>query len=222
MPKLITIHPDRLRPNQWNSNVVSPENEEKLATSLKELGQFKPVVARYLPDEETDTDYEILGGEHRWLELRKARHDQIHVFDLGEIDDLLAKKISLADNARYGSDDSAELAKLMADIGADQIHTFLPFTDSDVTAIFASAHIALDELDLPDEVGIEARAALDDGSSSKTPKTHTIMRFKVTLGDAESITALIAEAQRDHGFSGADDLTNAGDALVHLLLGEPD
>ena len=39
----------------------------------------------------------------------------------------------------------------------------------------------------------------------------------MTLGDAERLTALIAETQKIQGLTTSDELTNAGDALVHLL-----
>ncbi len=45
------------------------------------------------------------------------------------------------------------------------------------------------------------------------------MRFKVTNADAEKITREISQVRKTHGFTAEDDLTNAGDALVYLLLG---
>jgi hypothetical protein len=44
------------------------------------------------------------------------------------------------------------------------------------------------------------------------------MRFKISLGDAEAISALIEKIQKRHGLTASDELTNAGDALVHILL----
>jgi ParB-like nuclease domain len=215
MPKLVKIHPDRLRPNTFNPNSLSPANEAKLAKSLVDLGQFKPVIARFLPDKETGTDYEILGGEHRWTELRGMGVEEIYVFDLGKIDNKTAKKISLADNARYGVDDVGELATILSDIGVEDAQLFLPYTDTDVSAIFASSSISLDELDLPDSYDVETTP---EPKSSKAPKTHTVMRFKVPLTDAERITELVAKTAKRQGFTTGDELTNAGDTLVHLLL----
>ena len=44
------------------------------------------------------------------------------------------------------------------------------------------------------------------------------MRFKIAIADAERITELIARTKTEYGFTAADELTNAGDALTHTLL----
>jgi hypothetical protein len=49
-------------------------------------------------------------------------------------------------------------------------------------------------------------------------KTHTIMRFKIAIADSERIAERLAKVQKRQGFTAADDLTNAGDALVHELF----
>lgn len=217
MPKLLAVHPDRLRANSWNSNFVSPENEIKLARSLEDLGQFKPIVVREFADE--TTDFEILGGEHRWHVARGAKLEEVWIFNLGVVADDLAKKISLADNARYGADDTVALAKLFESIGtADEIQQFLPYTDSDISSIFSASVIALDELDLPES--FDAGAETPDTKPERLPKTHTIMRFKVPLSDAERITEVITKTQKRQGYSSSDELTNAGDALVHIIFAE--
>lgn len=218
MPKLLSVHPDRLRANPWNTNFVSPENEAKLKYSLKELGQFKPIVVREAPDGKTD--FEILGGEHRWQETLAAGATTIDIYNLGVIDDIKAKKISLADNARYGADDTLALARLLGEIGtADEIQQFLPYTDADVSAIFSASDIALDELDLPDSFEDKPAGEL---KAERAVKTHTIMRFKVPLTDAERITEVVVKTQKRQGFTSSDELTNAGDALVHIIFADED
>ena len=209
--------PDNCRPNTWNTNLVSPENEEKLAKSIELLGLFKPIVVRELYDEETDTSFEILGGEHRWQGAKFLGHIEIPIFNLGAIDDDKAKKIALADNARYGADDTIELAKLLESLGdAGDLQDFLPYSSADLSAIFSSVTIALDELDLPESY--EEESAAPGPAPESAPKTHTIMRFKVPLGDAEKITELIVKVKKRQNFTSSDDLTNAGDALVHQLF----
>lgn len=216
-PESLAVHPSRLRPNPWNTNIVSPDNEAKLAASIEELGQFKPIIVRELWDENTDTDYEILGGEHRWQTAIEQGLDEVFIFNLGPIDDVKAKKITLADNARYGADDTVQLAKLLEEIGgAEEVQSILPYTDAEISAIFSASDIALGELDLPE--GYEENHAPAEPKAEKAAKTHALMRFKVPLGDNERIIALITKTQKRQGFTTGDDLTNAGDALVHLLL----
>lgn len=212
----LLVDPDALSPNPWNSNHVSPENEEKLDESVRRMGLFKPVIVRQI---EGLNGYQILGGQHRW-EAAQRLGMQVPIFNVGYVDDARAKEISLADNARYGTDDAIQLAAILEDVGDnDTIQSFLPYTDTDITSIFASVDIALDELDIdePDEPEPELEKPLP-----KPAKTHTVMRFKVPLGDAEKLTELIAKTQKIHGYTSGDELTNAGDALVHLLIGQED
>ena len=201
-----------LSANSWNTNIVGPENEAKLDEAIRRLGMFKPLVVR-----ETDAGYEILGGEHRWEACKRLGYTEVPVMNLGRISDQLAKEICLADNSRYGTDDTIALAELLHDLGtADELQSFLPYTENDLSAIFASTDIALDELDIEDD--LDTRRKEDEPVAAKAPKTHAMMRFKVPLVDAEKITDLIARTQKRHGYDTADELTNAGDALVHLLL----
>jgi ParB/RepB/Spo0J family partition protein len=208
-----------LRPNPWNSNHVSPDNETKLRASIRQFGLFKPIVVRELYDEETDTKYEILGGEHRWSAAQEEGMDEVPVFSVGVIDDNIAKRITLADNARYGHDDTIELAKLLEEIGsAEELQEILPYTESDLNSIFSSVSIALDELDLPESYTEDDKGHDAGPAPEKAAKTHTIMRFKVSIADSERLAELLAKVKKRQGFTAADDLTNAGDALVHQLF----
>jgi len=206
--KSAEIDPRRLKPNRWNTNVVSPDNEKKLDESLRRLGVFKPVLVRTLPND----DLEIIGGAHRVESAIRIGLKSIPVVNLGEIDDHKAKEIGLVDNGRYGADDVVSLAELMSELGsAADLASFLPYTDAEMTAIFSSTDIDLDMLD-----------GSDDDEAPLAPietalKTHTIMRFKVPLGDAERLQEAIESVMKRQGFTDSDDLTNAGDALVWLF-----
>jgi hypothetical protein len=208
------VDPHSMRPNPWNTNTVSPDNEIKLGQSIELLGLFKPFVVREVKG---TPGYEILGGEHRWQEAIAAGMTEVPIFNLGIIDDDKAKKISLADNARYGADDTIELAKLIEGLeDAESLQNFLPYSSADLSAIFSSVTIALDELDLPESYEEEGKPS--GPAPESAPKTHTIMRFQVQLADAERITELIAKVKKRQNFNSSTDLTNAGDALVHTLF----
>lgn len=213
-PKFASVSPGDLRANPWNVNRVTPDNEAKIEESLKRYGGFfKPIICR-----ETPAGLEILGGEHRWEIAQRLGYQTVPVYNLGLISDEKAKEISLIDNARYGADDTLALSELLKDLGSsDDLQSFLPYSDADLTAIFQSSNIDLDDLAL-DEPDEKTPEEAPEEKQAKAPKTHTIMRFKVSLADAEKITQMITETQKDHGLTAADDLTNAGDALVHLLV----
>lgn len=212
--KFAVVDPTELVPNPWNTNVMTPENEAKLEASLDRFGFFRPVVVRDMPD----GTKQIIGGEHRW-EISKKKGIQVAIMNLGTITDKEAKEISVADNARYGVDDTLAFAEFLKEMdSAADLQTFLPYTETDFADIFSSSNIALDDLDIEENFDKDAEKD-EEVPAAKAPKTHTIMRYKVTLGDAERLTALIAQTQKHHGLTGSDDLTNAGDALVQLLLG---
>lgn len=209
----LTVSVDDLRKNTFNSNKVSAQNEEKIRASIERNGLFKPIIVRTVSGV---AGYEIIGGEHRWEQAVELGYTDVPIANMGDISDAKAKEISVIDNARYGIDDTLMFADILKDIGGmDEISQFLPYGESDLNAIFNASNIALDDLD--DIPEAEEPDEVPEEKAPKPTKTHTIMRFKASLGDAERITALIARTQKDQGFTAGDDLTNAGDAIVFLL-----
>lgn len=199
--------PGSLRPNPWNVNTVDSVNEEKISASIQRLGYFKPIIIRTL----ADGTKQILAGEHRVRAALRAGGAAVPVLDLGQIDDEKAKEISLVDNARYGTDDALRLSELLKTLGSeDELASFLPYSEAEFASIFATDSIDLDELDLPDDV--------EDNVDIPVPKvqTHQVMRFKVPIADADGVTNIIEAIMKTQGYTEADSLTNAGDALVFL------
>jgi ParB-like chromosome segregation protein Spo0J len=208
-PQVTLLSPDSLVPNPWNTNVVSPDNEAKLEESIKRFGMFKPVVVREL----ADGTLQIIGGEHRAGAAKRMGLKAIPVVNLGRIDDNKAKEISLVDNGRYGADDTLQLAELLEGLGnADELASFMPYSETDLASIFSSVNIALDDLDLPDLD--EEKPVLP---KEKPIQTHAVMRFKVPVDDQGWIVDLIEKTMKSQKFTEEDSLTNAGDALVFLL-----
>ncbi|KAA5604415.1 chromosome partitioning protein ParB [Roseospira marina] len=216
-PTQLYANPEDLKANPWNTNQMSPENEAKLDTAIRRMGMFKPIVVR-----ETDDGFQILGGEHRRDAAIRLGIKEVPVISVGRIDDVRAKEISLADNARYGSDDIMGLAHLLDGLGVsqDDLESFLPYTDTDLDSIMSSVNIDVDALDYDESEAPSDTSPTD--TSEKTAKTHVVMRFKVAIGDSERVSKLIQSIQTEQGFTEADALTNAGDALVHALLGASD
>lgn len=202
--KIDYVDINTLKANDFNVNVVSPDNEEKIGTSLKRFGFFKPLLCR-----DTDNGIEIIGGEHRWIAAKSAGDKTVPVINLGFISDKRAKELSLVDNGRYGSDDTLQLAELLESLGdTRELSSFMPYSDADIASIFSSVSIELDSLDIPEEE-----------ETPELPKmlpaqTHVIMRFKVPIEDAETVTKLIERVMKTQSFTESDSLTNAGDALV--------
>lgn len=202
--------PSQLLPNPWNTNTLTAEAEEKLDKSLQRLGMFKPVVVRVLETGE----FQILGGEHRWESAKRLKMTEIPVVNLGRISENKAKEIGLVDNARYGADDTLQLAELLEGLGlsTEEMASFMPYSETDLASIFSSVNIDLDDLDIPDS------DEKTPAPSTPAPQTHVVMRFKIPIDDSGDLTALIEKTMKEQRFTEEDSLSNAGNALVHLLL----
>lgn len=198
--------------NPWNSNVMSPENEQKLTESLKRNGSFKPIVVRHMGNK----TYQILGGEHRAKVARKLNFETIPAIVHEGLSDNAAKEISISDNARYGSDDALMLSELIGSLDEPELLSdFLPYSDSEVDVLLSSTSIDLDSLNLLDD-DEENNIDLDEPTVAGI-QTHVIMRFKVPVEDSHVVKEIIDKIVVEQGYSDGDSLTNAGDALVHSL-----
>lgn len=202
-----TVPISMLEPNPWNTNRVAPENEAKLDASVQRLGIFKPIVVREI----AGGKFQILGGEHRWGAAQRLGFDSVPIVNLGKITDRQAKEVGLADNGRYGDDDTLQLAGLLKELGVEDIASFLPFTDSELDSIFAATSIALDDLDSDDSDEMPALPAISTGP------TGQVMRFKVPVEDVAWVTQLVEHTMKSEGFKGEDQLSNAGNSLVFIL-----
>lgn len=207
--EVIQVEATRLKPNPWNSNYLSPENEKKLEASITRFGLYKPIICREL----AGGVLEILGGQHRAAAAMRLDYEMLPVVNLGRIGDRQAKEIGLVDNGRYGEDDLLKLASVMEDIGGVEAVEFLPFTDKDLASLFEISKIDLEDLDLPD--GEDAK-----GDLPETPRptvTHQFVKFKLPLADVESVTKLLDEIVKVKGYDKVNDsMEAAGLALVDM------
>lgn len=204
---VLKVAPESLCFSPWNVNVVSPENQRKLEESIRRNGIFRPVVVRELASGEL----EVIAGEHTTRAAITLKIKEIAVYNLGAIDDRMAKEISVIDNQHYGTEDAFGLARLLKEIDADP-GDFLPYSDEDLTAIFKASEIDLDNLEMPDE---DEHGSIED-ELSRAPITHQMMRFSVPIESAEFVTRCIETIVRRQGFKSKNTMESAGDALVWL------
>jgi len=201
--------PRDLIPAPWNPTRTNPDDEAKLDAAIARHDFFRPIVCREL----ADGRLQILGGHQRTSSAIRRGITEIPVVNLGRVDDTRAREITLIDNGRYGHDDAGALATLIADLGisSTDLASFLPFDLAELEAITASTHIDLDSLGLDDE------DAPREEKPTRAAKTHEVMRFKIAVEDADRARQALQTVMVDQGFSDADQLTNAGDALVWLI-----
>lgn len=212
--KFQEVDPLTITKNPWNSNKVSHENEQKLKSSIARNGMFKPILVRELED----GTLQSIGGEHRNEQAIELGLTTVPVINLGQISDDKAKEIGLADNARYGIDDTLMLNDILESMDKDVLQEIMPWTAVDMAAMTASLGVDIDNLDLDIEPVIP-----EDDKENKTPankpgKTHQVLRFRMTIPDAARVSQLINKTMRDEGFTKEDDLTNSGDALAFVLF----
>jgi ParB-like chromosome segregation protein Spo0J len=208
-PEIIMLDPEALLPCPWNPNRLDPEDELKLDASIERHGMFKPIIVRTL----SNGDMQIIGGHYRRESSIRLGLKQIPVVNLGTVTDERAKEIMLLDNGRYGHDDSTALADLIGSMGSPgELSSFLPYDLVELEAIAATSRINLDDLNLDEEEAPPVE------QKNKGTKTHEIMRFKVSLEDADRLRAVIKQRMLERGLTESDELTNAGDALIDILF----
>lgn len=217
MLSITYISPKKLKKNQWNTNRVSIENEEKLDKSLKEYGLFKPILCRTVNDE-----LEIIGGEHRVESAIRNGISEIPIINLGNISDDKAKKMSLIDNGRYGSDDFVELQELINSLESpNELLEVLPYSLEDFEGIFKA-----DEIDLDNIPSFEENSEIEDSDETennfvqKLPETHAIVKFKIPLEFLQDLNNKIKNKEQELNTEYGDSLVNAGNALLALLFGD--
>lgn len=221
--QFMEMDPRTIEPSPWNANVVSHENEEKLRASIERHGMFKPIIVRELwPATQcmsAEPTFQCIGGWHRCEQAIELGYTTVPVCNLGTIDDAKAKEISLADNARYGLDDTLKLSGLLEDLDLGAIETFMPWTNRDIEAMTASIAVQIDDLDIdPADISIDEDDEPMEAKAPKAPKTHQMLKFRVPIADAARVSSLINDTMKAEGFTAADDMTNAGEALAFLLL----
>ena len=217
MLSITYISPKKLKKNQWNTNRVSIENEEKLDKSLKEYGLFKPILCRTVNDE-----LEIIGGEHRVESAIRNGISEIPIINLGNISDDKAKKMSLIDNGRYGSDDFVELQELINSLESpNELLEVLPYSLEDFEGIFKA-----DEIDLDNIPSFEENSEIEDSDETennfvqKLPETHAIVKFKIPLEFLQDLNNKIKNKEQELNTEYGDSFVNAGNALLALLFGD--
>lgn len=207
--KIENVDPRTLHSNPWNPNHAAPADQERLRRSLERNGWIRPVLAR-----ETPRGLEIVGGQHRVIAAVELGHETVPVVNLGAIDDVKAKEIGLIDNARYGEDDALQLAEVLRDIGPiEEIASFLPMGETELDALFGA------DVDL-DTLTVEGEGDDEDAPPEprrRDPKTHSVIRLKIDVGNAEWVSETLGAVARDQGFDDSDAAVNAGDALVWAL-----
>ncbi len=102
---------DRLRPADWNSNLMDDAMVSRLRESLSRFGIVSNLVVRQLGDD----SYEVLGGNQRLGVLRDMGITEVPCVVLA-VDDAQARLLAQSLNAIHGQDDLGLKADAVRDI----------------------------------------------------------------------------------------------------------
>ena len=107
-----SIAVDLIRPNSFNSNEVSAEEQEKIKDDILVNGFFGAILVRPLPAEAGAAVYEIVDGEHRWRALKEIGVTEIPCLVV-EHDDAQAKINSIRLNTERGEQNPRKVGAIV-------------------------------------------------------------------------------------------------------------
>jgi hypothetical protein len=125
--EFLWVNLEELRPNPWNPNEMDQAMYAKETESIKKFGMVDPITVRAVPH-----GFEIIDGENRWKVLRDLGHQQVPIFNLGTVDDAIAKQLTIVLNETRGSAEKQKLSDLLKDLlkseTTEELLTVLPFS----------------------------------------------------------------------------------------------
>lgn len=216
---------DKLVPYVNNSRTHSPEQINKLRSSLREFGFINPVII--------DKDYGVIAGHGRLMAAKEEGIDEVPCVLVDYLTDAQKKAYIIADN-RFAQDAGWDEELLRIEIESLQAEAFdislTGFEDQELVDLFnddESSKVKEDKFDLSD--------ALEKASFVKRGDIWTVGRHKLMCGDATSeddVSALmedkkanliITDPPYNVAFESSDGLSikndkMAGDKFYEFLL----
>lgn len=184
---------DDLLPHPLNSNVMSPELQEKLRVNIKRTGRYPFLVVRPHPVE--SGRFEVLDGHHRVAILRELGHTEARC-DVWEVDDREAKLLLATLNRLEGQDlpirRAALLHELLGDMSLDDLAGLLPESDRQIEELHALLEFPIDDVS----------RLLDEQAEEEDKVLPRVMTFVVTP-DQEQLIEQAVELASD-GTAGRD------------------
>lgn len=117
---------------KWNYKTNNPDLSAKLRENIKRNGQIENLLVRRL-----DTGfYEVVNGNHRLEVMHELGMKRVFVFNLGDITDNAAKRISIETNETKFTTDNIRIAELFkemqVDFTPDELATTMPFSTQEI------------------------------------------------------------------------------------------
>ena len=187
---VVDIPVDQLHPNPWNVNRMTQPMRTKLVRYLKREGLVQPLVVR--PHPQTEGEYEILGGEHRWRVCREDLQYKTVPCIVVDLDDKRAKVLSINLNSMSGETVPSLLSRLLSDLNTDMplddMAALLPFDTRDIQD-------TLQLMQLPEGFGDELDREADTHDSS----APTVVTLVLDPTQRETFDRAMDRAMEDVG-----------------------
>lgn len=186
-------------PNDWNPNVLDAPEQVRLHNSLDKFGQVENLVVRQMGDK-----YELIGGEHRWKQLKKQKKKKAicAVVNLSEEDAMLLSEVLNNLHGKPDLDKHSEFYKrLTQSIDVEQIIRFVPSTEEEIKNII-------------DKITADStQAGGGVASSGGDPGETLTLKFTVTKLQAEVISQAFDTLAKREGISNISSKTTKGYCL---------
>lgn len=167
-------------PNPWNPNKMDAFTYSKVIDSLLTYGFVDPLTVRPNPkmrDTGLGPSWQIIDGENRWKGALDLGIEEVPAFDLGDIDDQRAMKLTIVLNELRGQFDPREMSTLLSRLLESEdpisLAKSLPFTD-----VALKGMVGLGGIDLTPDL----EAATARGESLKNERTRWVERtFRLSI-----------------------------------------
>jgi len=120
------VNISELKPNEWNPK-LKPEDDldvqqqyEEVVKSVKTYGLIDPILVRSARNGKELGYYEIINGYHRFTACQELGMTEIVINDLGDVDDLQAKKLTIVTEEIKIPIDQVKLSHLLKEMMADE------------------------------------------------------------------------------------------------------
>lgn len=138
--KLKKVKVTEVRPNSWNPKDKDDPDYEKVKKSVELNGLTQPIFVR--ENDNGETKYEILDGEHRHRAAKDLGLEYIYVYDEGVVPDEYAKSLTIWHEVSVGMREY-DLAPLVVEL--NDLKMELPYNELEIDGFRNLATFDFDE-----------------------------------------------------------------------------
>lgn len=187
----VRIETSKIHPNNWNANFLTPKAQRALGGSMKLFTQVAEILVR--PHPFIEGEYEIIDGEHRYIE--NLEYLLCHV-----ITGLTNEECQLLTHAShgYGEHEPVKLSKSLRDIEAalgDRTFQPIPYTKEDISKMLELAK---------------------EKAPPEASEEFTRMIFSVPTDAVEIVRAALEKVMQEANIEGENYSVKMGRSLEYL------